>query len=288
MAGVEALLTTLLALLAASILAGTAGSFLGIGGGIFLIPFMTLVLGVDLPLAIGTSLVGVIATSTAAASVYVRDHLTNLRLGMFLEIGTTIGALAGALLAIFVDERALFLIFGLVTAYAAATMARRPETARDRAYRTAAEPALSRRLGLGSMYYDPEDHGVYRYRVMRPAAGLGISALAGSLAGLLGLGGGFVKVPAMNLLMRVPMKAAIATSNFMIGVTAAASAFIYYSRGLVDPTFASMVILGVFTGTHVGARLMARTPAQRIRGVFAAFLLAIGALMTARALGVIS
>jgi uncharacterized membrane protein YfcA len=142
-----------------------------------------------------------------------------------------------------------------------------------------------KRLNLSSVYFDQEDQAVYRYRVARPGAGFGVSAAAGLFSGLLGVGGGFIKVPAMNILMRVPMKAAVATSNFMIGVTAAASAFIYYSQGLVDPSFAAMVIIGVFTGTNLGTRLLVRAKAENVRFVFAIFLAALGIAMAARALG---
>src|SRR2546422_311261 len=186
----------LLLLAVAAFLAGLAGSYLGIGGGVFLIPFMTLALGIDIKVAIATSLIGVIATSSGAASVYVRDHLTNLRLAMFLEVATT-----------------------------------------------------------------------------------------GVFSGLLGVGGGFIKVPAMNMLMRVPMKAAVATSNFMIGVTAAASAFIYYSQGLVNPGLAAMVIIGVFSGTNLGTRLLVRSKAADVRFLFAIFLAGLGIAMAGRALG---
>ena len=281
-----ALLETLLILLVASALAGLAGSFLGIGGGIFLIPFMTLVLEVDLRTSIAVSLVGVIATSSGAASVYVRDHLTNLRLGMFLEIATTTGAIAGALVAVLVDPQFLYVTFAAVVLFAAVYMLRTPETARDRAYRAGTESPVAHRLALGSLYFDHEDEGVYRYRVDRPLAGFAVSAVAGGFAGLLGLGGGFVKVPAMNLLMRVPMKPAIATSNFMVGVTAAASGLIYYSRGWLDPTLAAVVIIGAFTGSNLGTKLMMRAKAERIRFAFAVFLAALGLLMALRAFGV--
>jgi len=278
-------LEVLLVLLVAAFLAGFGGSFLGIGGGVFLIPFMTLALGLEIRTAIATSLIGVIATSSGAASVYVRDHLTNLRLGMFLEVATTLGAISGAVLALLVDEQLLFLSFAAATLYAGVIMIRTRETAKDRAYRSGEEDHLTKRLGLSSVYFDQEDQGVYRYRVERPAAGFGVSAAAGLFSGLLGVGGGFIKVPAMNVLMRIPMKAAVATSNFMIGVTAAASAFLYYSRGLVEPSFASMVIVGVFTGTNLGTRFLVRTRADRVRIVFAVFLATIGVLMAARAAG---
>jgi len=142
-----------------------------------------------------------------------------------------------------------------------------------------------KRLNLSSVYFDQEDQGVYRYRVERPGAGFGASAAAGVFSGLLGVGGGFIKVPAMNILMRVPMKAAVATSNFMIGVTAAASAFIYYSQGLVNPQLAAMVIVGAFTGTNLGTRLLVRSKAANVRFLFAVFLAGLGIAMAARALG---
>ena len=276
----------LLLLAVAAFLAGLAGSYLGIGGGVFLIPFMTLALGMPIKVAIAVSLIGVIATSSGAASVYVRDHLTNLRLAMFLEVGTTFGAIAGAVVGILVPNVYLFLTFGVVVLYAAASMVRVAETAKDRAYRGGeGERPLVKRLNLSSVYFDQEDQGVYRYRVDRPGAGFGASAAAGVFSGLLGVGGGFIKVPAMNVLMHVPVKAAVATSNFMIGVTAAASAFIYYSQGLVDPSLGAMVIIGVFTGTNLGTRLLVRSKAADVRFLFAIFLTGLGIAMAARALG---
>ncbi len=270
----------------AAFLAGIAGSFLGIGGGVFLIPFMTLALGIDIKVAIATSLIGVIATSCGAASVYVRDHLTNLRLAMFLEVATTLGAIVGAVAGLLLPGPYLFGVFAAVVVYAAAAMARTRETARDRAYQAREESPLASRLDLDSVYFDQEDQGVYRYRVDRPVAGFGISATAGLFSGLLGVGGGFIKVPAMNMLMRVPMKAAVATSNFMIGVTAAASAFIYYSQGWVNPNFAAMVIIGVFSGSNLGTRVLIWSKGQRVRFVFSIFLAAIGILMAIRAAGI--
>lgn len=275
--------TTLVLLGLSAFLSGMAGAFLGVGGGIFLVPVMTLGLGIPIRIAIATSLVGVIATSSGAASVYVRDHLTNIRLGMLLEVATTAGAIAGAMLSVLVDQRWLYVTFGVVVLYAALAMLRhRGETARDRAYKEGPEAGLSRRLRLGAVYFDPEDRAAYRYRVARPFAGLGVSACAGAVSGLLGVGGGFIKVPAMTLLMRVPMKVAVATSNFMIGVTAAASAFIYYSRGFVSPELAAVAVVGVYAGTRLGTRSMVRAKTHRVRGAFAATLILLGLVMTVR------
>src|ERR1700704_1536016 len=222
-------IAVLLILAIVAFLAGLGGSYLGVGGGVFLVPFMTLALGVPIKVAIATSLIGVIATSSGAASVYARDHLTNLRLAMFLEVATTLGAIAGALVALRIPGEDLYIVFGIVVLYAAVTMLRVGETARQRAYQAGDEPPLTKTLNLSSVYFDQEDQGVYRYRVERPLAGFGISAAAGLFSGLFGVGGAFIKVQALNILLGVPMKSGFAPSNFMIGVTAAASAFIYYS-----------------------------------------------------------
>ena len=269
----------------AALLAGLAGSYLGIGGGIFLVPVMALIIRVPIKEAIATSLIGVIATSSGAASVYVRDHLTNLRLAMFLEVATTLGAIGGAIVGLLVSPVFLYVAFGAMVLYAAATMVIRQETAKDRVYRAGSESPVAERLRLGSVYFDREDQGVYRYRVDHPLAGFAVSAAAGGFSGLLGVGGGFIKVPAMNVLMHVPMKAAVTTSNFMVGVTAAASAFIYFSQGFVNPSLAAMVIIGVFTGTHIGTRLLERARAARVRIIFAILLIILGVAMAARVVG---
>src|SRR5438093_13199313 len=276
-------------ILGAAFLAGLAGSVLGIGGGIFLVPYLTLMPFLRLPLqeAIATSLIAVIATSSGAASVYVRDRLTNLRLGIFLEVATTFGAIVGAFVVVFVPSQVLEVAFGLVLLYASVYMIRTREGARERAAIAPEEGGIVERLRLSGFYFDPEDQAVYRYRVVRPAAGFGASAVAGGVSGLLGVGGGFIKVPAMNVMMRVPVKVAIATSNFMIGVTAAASALIYFSRGLVEPGVAAMAVVGVFLGTLVGTRVLVRVPAREIRILFAALLGAVGIAMVGKGLGVI-
>src|SRR5256886_13630873 len=194
----------LLLLALAAFFAGLGGSYLGSGGGVFLVPFMTLVLAVDIKRAIATSLIGVIATSSGAASVYVRDHLTNLRLAMFLEVATTIGAITGALVALLVPAVFLYVAFGAVVLYAAATMVRVRETAKERSYRGGAEPALVKRLNLSSVYFDQEDQAVYRYRVDRPGAGFGVSAAAGPVSRPLGGGGGFHQGSPLDIPVRAP------------------------------------------------------------------------------------
>src|SRR5256885_12618632 len=275
-------IAVLLILAVAAFLEGLGGSYLVVCGGIVLIPFMTLALAVNIKVAIATSLIGVIANSSGAASVYVRDHLTNLRLAMFLEVATTMGAIAGALVGLGVPDFYLYVVFGVVVLYAATTMARIRETAKERAYQAGEEAPLTKRLKLSSVYFDQEDQGVYRYRVERPVAGFGVSAAAGLFSGLLGVGGGFIKVPAMNVLMRGPMKAAVAPSKFIRSARATASAVIYYSQGLVDPGLAAMVIIRVVFRTELGPRLLAHAKSSNVRFVFALFLAVLGTAMVAR------
>ena len=277
----------LLLLLLVAFFAGIAGAFLGVGGGIILVPFLTLGLDVDQRIATAVSIVGVIATSSAAASVYVRDRMTNLRLGMFLEVATASGAVLGAVLAVvFATSEALALLFAIAVLYAASSMIRRRDTSARALVGPGDETGLAARLRLGDAYYE-RDGEARPYGVEKPMKGLAVGAVAGTASGMLGVGGGFIKVPIMHLVMKVPMRASVATSNFMIGVTAAASAFIYYSGGFVDPTLAGMVIVGVFLGTAVGTRILERVPATAIRAVFAIVLVGLGTVMIARGMGVL-
>ncbi len=269
-------------LLLTSFLAGIVGSYLGIGGGILLIPVMALGLQVDIRVAVAASLVGVIATSTGAASVYVRDRLTNLRLGMFLEVATTLGAIAGAFVAILINAEALFVLFGAVVLYVSWHMIRARESEDGPVPSARERSRFAERLGLAGEYLDKEDRTVHGYSVARPGAGFAISGVAGAVSGLLGVGGGFIKVPTMHVVMGVPMKPAVATSNFMIGVTAAASAFIYYSRGVLDPSLAGVIVIGVFLGTRLGTRWMVRAKAGRVRLLFAVLLAGMGVFMILR------
>ncbi len=279
-------LAALLALLVVAFLAGIAGAFFGIGGGIVIVPFLTLVLDKSQQVATAVSIVGVIATSSAAASVYVRDHMTNLRLGMFLELATTMGAIFGALLAITVLAKsgALAFLFAVAVLYAAYTMLRRREA--DVPAGPVRPTGLAARLRLADAYRE-RDGRSHPYAVERPGSGLAVGAVAGATSGMLGLGGGFIQVPVMNLVMKAPIRAAVATSNFMIGVTAAASAFVYYFSGYLDLTLAGIVVVGVASGTLLGTRLMRRTPPLRIRAAFGVLMVVIGILMGLKAFGVI-
>lgn len=258
--------------LCVSIGAGLLGSLLGLGGGLILIPVLTLVLKVDIRYAVGASIVSVIATSSGAAAAYVRDGLANMRVAMFLELATVAGAVTGAMLAGAVSGRALYFLFGAVMAYSALAMLRKlREDGRPRE-----EPppdALADRLGLHGSYYDVSTGGEVTYRVHRPLMGLGLMYLAGTVSGLLGIGSGALKVPAMDLAMGLPIKVSTATSNFMIGVTAAASAGIYFARGDIDPFIAGPVCVGVTLGAFAGSRYLTKLKSGSLRMLFVAVLL---------------
>ncbi|RYZ37157.1 MAG: sulfite exporter TauE/SafE family protein [Myxococcaceae bacterium] len=252
--------------------AGLLGSLLGLGGGLILIPVLTLVLKVDIRYAVGASIVSVIATSSGAAAAYVRDGLANLRVAMFLELATVAGAVTGAMLAGVVSGRALYLLFGAVMAYSALAMLRKLRE--DGSPRVEPPPdALADRLALHGSYYDASTEQVVAYRVHRPLAGLGLMYVAGTVSGLLGIGSGALKVPAMDLAMGLPIKVSTATSNFMIGVTAAASAGIYFARGDIDPFIAGPVCVGVTVGAFAGSRYLTKLKSGSLRMLFVAVLL---------------
>ncbi|HEX9708564.1 MAG TPA: sulfite exporter TauE/SafE family protein [Candidatus Thermoplasmatota archaeon] len=275
------MIETLVLLGVAAFAAGAAGAVLGVGGSVLLIPFMSIGLGLDMKTAIATGLLSVIGTSAGAAAPYLRQGLANVRLGVLLAVGTSSGALAGALVAVDLDSRYLFATFAAATLGVGAYMARAGETARERAWRPA--PAPSGRLRLDGQYFDPEDAAFYRYTVARPGTGVLAGVGAGALSGLLGVGGGFVMVPAMTGVMRVPLKPAVATSSMLLGITGAASAAVYLAGGFVDPLLAMAALLGVSGGTRVGIRFMRRTPERTVRLAFAALLVVVAVLMGAQA-----
>jgi uncharacterized membrane protein YfcA len=241
---------------------GFLGALTGLGGGVVVTPALTLLLGVDLHYAMGAALVSVIATSSGAAAAYVKEGFSNIRLGMFLEIATTIGAVAGAHLTAVIPAPALAMVFALVLFYSAWHSVRAMPAAAD----TAPDP-LAARLRLGGTYPGPE--GAVRYQVGRVKAGFSLMFSAGLLSGLLGIGSGAMKVIAMDQIMRAPFKVSTTTSNFMIGVTAAASAGIYLHRGYIDPRLAMPVMLGVLAGSLLGARELMGAGTKALRLVFA-------------------
>lgn len=263
-------LTFSLILLAGGVGAGFLGALSGLGGGVVIVPLLTIVFGVDIRYAIGASLVSVIATSSGAAAAYVREGYSNIRIGMFLEIATTLGALLGAFIAGMVAPNVIAIIFGVVLLGSVYLSWRQkgdfpPPEKPD---------LLARRLRLAGSY--PVGGVEQDYEVGNVAAGFGLMALAGALSGLLGIGSGAVKVLAMDQAMRIPFKVSTTTSNFMIGVTAAASAGIYLRRGYLDPGLAMPVMLGVLIGSMLGARMLMAARVRSLRLIFNIVVLALG------------
>ncbi len=258
-------LDLVLSLAAVSVLAGVLGSLVGLGGGVVVVPVLTLLYHVDIRLAIGASIVSVIATSSGAAAAYVRDRMCNLRAGMFLEIATTIGALSGAFLTTLLPARALFVVFAVVLGYSAFATFRKRHAA---AVLTTSNDRIANALQLHGSYYDLAEGREIAYKVVGTKLGLSVMYVAGLVSALLGIGSGALKVPAMDLAMHLPMKVSTATSNFMIGVTAAASAGVYFARGQIDPVIAAPVAVGVLCGSLVGSRVLGRITSSTVRWVF--------------------
>jgi uncharacterized membrane protein YfcA len=263
-------LTFTLVTFAISVVAGLLGSLLGLGGGIIVVPALTLLMHLDIRYAVGASIVSVIATSSGAAAAYVREHMTNLRVAMLLEIATTTGALSGAYLAGLVSQRWLFVIFGVMLAYSAVMMLRKREAISGDGI---PPDRLADKLRLHDAYFDEAAGMTITYRVTRTPIGFALMYCAGVVSGLLGIGSGSLKVPAMDLAMRLPIKVSTATSNFMIGVTAAASAGVYFARGDIDPFVAAPVAAGVLLGATGGSRLLSRIQSSTIRVMFVVVLL---------------
>lgn len=252
-----------------SLLAGLAGALTGLGGGVVLVPLLTLLFKVDVRYAIGASLVSVIATSSGAAAAFVKEGFSNIRIGMFLEIATTLGALAGATLAAHVSTHAIAIVFGVVLLFSA-YFSRKP---RPPAQRNLPADKLATRLRLNGSF---PDEGAHRsYNVQHVPVGWSLMFSAGALSGLLGIGSGAMKVLAMDQAMRIPFKVSTTTSNFMIGVTAAASAGIYLTRGYIDPGLAMPVMLGVLAGSLVGAKILIKAQTKYLRLGFSLVIVAL-------------
>ena len=268
-----------LVLLVGGAAAGVFGSLLGLGGGILIVPLLTLGLGVPLREAVAVSLVSVIVTSSAAAGVYLERHVANLRLGMVLELFSSSGALVGGLIAFLLSERVLAGLFaGLLICVAVSMIRRREAPAAVPAPLPTTDGTAPRRSFTDSL----DGPG---YRVHRLPTGMAGSLVAGLVSALLGVGGGIVKVPTMHLAMGVPMKVATATSNMMIGITATSSAVIYLLRGQIDPFVAGPTALGVFAGAMVGTRIAHRVDTRILRILFVVVLLYTAVEMAQKALG---
>jgi uncharacterized protein len=258
---------------AGSVVAGFLGSLTGLGGGVVLVPLLALGFGVDIRYAIGASLISVIATSSGAAAAYVKEGYANLRVGMFLEIATTLGALGGAFLAARAPTSWIAVIFGVVLIHSAYLSSRTLGAEAE----AGASDAWARRLRLDGSY--PTPSGPRAYHVRAVPAGFGLMFVAGTLSGLLGIGSGAIKVLAMDRALRLPFKVSTTTSNFMIGVTAAASAGVYLNRGYIDPGLAMPVMLGVLLGSLAGAHVLARARTRLLRIVFSLVILLLGVQM---------
>jgi uncharacterized membrane protein YfcA len=264
-----------------SIAAGVLGSMLGLGGGVIVVPVLTLVLGIPISLAVGASIISVIATSSGAAAAYVKDRMSNIRVGTFLQVTASLGAVTGGYLAGVIPTRALFVIFGLVLGYSAIAVFRKRSSL---VQEDVAPDALADHLRLHGSYYDEAAGKEVSYKVTGSRIGLALMYVAGTVSGLLGVGAGVLKVPAMDLAMHLPIKVSTATSNFMIGVTAASSAGIYFFRGDINPFVAGPVALGVLVGSFVGSRLLGRVHSSRIRVAFVIVLVWVSVQMLVKGL----
>jgi uncharacterized membrane protein YfcA len=262
------MITTILILFLGALFAGFIGSLTGLGGGVIIVPLLTLGFGVDIRYAIGTSLISVIATSSGAASAYIKEGLLNIRIGMFLEIATTLGAIAGAAIAVFAPTHAIAVIFGLVLIYSAINSFRKRNDILDASNTSPLKSTRLMKLLRTECTYSNGTEVKY-YKLQNVGGGFLVMSLAGILSGLLGIGSGALKVIAMDSIMKIPFKVSTSTSNFMIGVTAAASAGIYLSRGYIDPVLSMPVMAGVLIGSLTGARVLIKSRTKSIRVVFA-------------------
>ena len=262
-----------LILLAASYCAGLLGSLTGLGGGVVVIPVLTLCLGVDFHYAVGAALVASIATSSGSGSAYVKEGVTNIRLGMFLEIATTIGAVCGAAVAIYLNSNTIAIIYGSVLVLTAAMQQRRKSD-----HDGVVGSEMARRLKLFSSW--PQKDGTMKhYQLRHVGGGFSVMYVAGVLSGILGIGSGVLKVIAMDGIMKVPFKVSTTTSNFMMGVTACASAVIYVQRGNIVPGMACPVMIGVLFGALTGAKLLKRLDVRLLRRIFCIVILMVAANM---------
>ncbi|EOZ4906528.1 sulfite exporter TauE/SafE family protein [Listeria monocytogenes] len=275
-------ITQTVEILLISVFAGVVGSLLGLGGGIIVTPALTLIFGIDIQYAIGASIISVIATSSGSAIAYIKDGITNLRVGMFLEIATTIGAITGAFVSGLLSATALYIIFGLLLLYSAFNMIKKVGSE----FLTNVKPdPLATKLNLHDSYYDKSLRQTVDYQVANVPAGFGVMYGAGIASGLLGIGSGAFKVMALDVFMKMPLKVSSATSNLMMGVTAAASATVYLFQGDIQPAIAAPVAIGVLVGATLGTRIMQRLKSKVIRIIFIPVILYVAFQMILEGLG---
>jgi len=267
-----------LLLIGISIFAGLLGSILGLGGGIIIVPALTIFFGVDIRYAIAASLISIIATSSGAAAGFLRDRLTNLRLAVLLEVGTVLGAMFGFIISSKIESSVLFLLFGGFLLFSSIMMLRKKSDSHSNV-----DHPWSQKLKLASSYTDENEKLIF-YKVANVPFGVAAMTIAGMLSALLGIGSGIFKVMAMDNAMKIPMKVSSATSNFMIGVTASASAGAFLLRGDIRPEIACPVSVGIIAGSWLGARLMPKMPAILIRRIFIVVLAIVSIQMILRGL----
>lgn len=272
------MIVTTLLLLCVGLFAGIAGAILGLGGGIIITPVLTLAMGLDIKYAIGASIIAVIATSSGSTIAYLRDEVLNLRVAMFLEIATTIGGIAGALLTGILDPKWLYLLFGALLVFSGWNMWRKLRRGQE-IVSDVKPDRLATKLKLNSSYYDKVEMKQIDYQVERVPQGFLVMLGAGLASGMLGIGSGAFKVTAMDTFMKMPLKPSSATSNLMMGVTAAASATVYFFNGSILPNIAVPLALGILVGAVLGSRIMQVLPARVIRMIFVPVILLIGLQM---------
>lgn len=259
-----------------AIFAGFLGSLTGLGGGVVVIPLLTLGFGVDMRYAIGAALVTSIASSSGAAAAYIKEGITNVRIGMFLEIATTTGAVLGAIIGLYLDKMYIAIVFGCVLMFSAYRSVRKKDEV-DSDFSEDGDK-LGEKLKLNGSYTKP-DGKVVNYKVHNVVGGYSLMTLAGALSGLLGIGSGALKVLAMDTAMRIPFKVSTTTSNFMVGVTAAASAVIYLQRGYIDPGLAMPIVVGVLLGAFFGSKILPKANVKKLRLLFSVVIFFLALLM---------
>lgn len=279
------MINSILIMLIVGIGVGILGSILGIGGGMIITPVLTLGFGLDIKYAIGASIIAVIATSSGATIAYLKDNVLNLRVAMFLEIATSIGAIAGALLTGVINPMFLYILFGFLLFFSGVNMIKKLRGKQEQINATSSDK-LAEKLNLNSSYYDKNLKKQVDYKVTNVPAGLSVMFGAGIASGLLGIGSGSFKVIAMDTFMKMPLKPSSSTSNLMMGVTAAASATIYFFNGSILPQIAVPMALGIIVGAAIGSRIMQVMPARWMRIIFIPILVYLGLQMILKGFGV--
>lgn len=279
------MINSILILAGVGLFAGIFGAIFGIGGGMIVTPIMTIALGLDIKYAIGASVISVIATSSGASIAYLKDDMLNLRVAMFLEIATTVGAILGAILTGVLPAKVLYVLFGMLLIFSSWNMLHKLRASKEEVENTTPDE-LSEKLELNSTYYDQANQKQVDYKVSNVPGGFTMMFGAGFASGLLGVGSGAFKVIAMDTIMKMPLKPSSATSNLMMGVTAAASATVYFFNGSIKPEIAAPLAIGILVGATIGSRIMQHLQAKLLRKIFIPVLFLIGLQMFLKGFGV--